>query len=319
VRNVGLGMAIAGPLEVYDGDPASGGELLGSVLLDDIAPGGNQGFEFEWIAGEGVHTLVAVADPGGSMLENSTDNNRTERTVVVPRSAGPNLQVSVLDASGVVQSPADLQLQGQMQVDLTNTGDETVLAPFVVRLYVDSDGDGEPGAGELVLAEVTVPDDLTVGATATVAVEVDGVTEFLHPLVWVFVDADDQVAEQREDDNQVPLFGDCAVPEPVPTIEPVEEWWLQGVEIESVPIVVQLSDDNGDGTIDSRDVPDVVFHTTDSEGDGILAVGGLDGSRLWMLRAEPGRPIRVTWPRRRRATSMATPSPRSSAIPRTAG
>ena len=40
------------------------------------------------------------------------------------------------------------------------------------------------------------------------------------------------------------------------------------------------SGERRDGKIDSRDTPDVVFHTVDAEGNAILAVSGL-GDVLW--------------------------------------
>ena len=290
VRNVGLGPAIDAPVEIYDGDPDDGGTLLYSVLLDDMAAGGNQPFGFEWTATEGAHTLSVVVDPNGTMLEIGTDNNRTQKTVLVPRAAGPDLEVSGLDASALVQSPGDLQMVGQVLLDVRNLGDEPAVAPFDVVLFVDSDGDRVRGVGEPLLSTTTVESDLPAGAAVTVPLEVDGSTEFHHPLVWALADAADQVAEQREDNNQSPVFG-CEEAPPAPSLEPVEDWWLQGVEIETIPIVVQLTDDNGDGAIDSRDVADIVFHTTDADGDGVAAVSGLDGSRIWTVRHSADLPV----------------------------
>ena len=45
----------------------------------------------------------------------------------------------------------------------------------------------------------------------------------------------------------------------------------------TAPIVVQITDDNGDGRIDSNDVPDVVFtHYADYSGDAVITV--VDGA-----------------------------------------
>ena len=290
VRNIGLGPAISAPVEIYDGDPGDGGTLLYSVLLNDMAAGGNQSFRFEWTATEGAHSLWAVADPNATMLELSTANNRTETTVLVPRAAGPDLVVASLDTAALSQSPASLQMAGQVEVEIRNLGDEPALAPFDVSLYVDSDGDRLQGADEPLLSTVTLNNDLAIGVAVSVSLDVDATTEFHHPLIWAVADAGDQVSEQREDNNQAPVFG-CEEAPPEPSLEPVEDWWLQGVEIETIPIVVQLTDDNGDGEIDSRDVADIVFHTTDSVGDGIAAVSGLDGSRIWTLRPSADLPV----------------------------
>ncbi|HEX9735982.1 MAG TPA: VCBS repeat-containing protein, partial [Thermoanaerobaculia bacterium] len=123
--------------------------------------------------------------------------------------------------------------------------------------------------------------------------EVSGTPAFFHSLVWLEVDAGDVVAEQREDDNRAALYGDCEVAPGATSLEPMEEWYLPGVEVETAPIVVQLSDDDGDGSIDSRDTPDVVFQTVDAEGNAVLAVSGLDGRELWRFRSTPANPITI--------------------------
>ncbi len=54
----------------------------------------------------------------------------------------------------------------------------------------------------------------------------------------------------------------------------------------SAPIVIPLEDTNGDGEINSIDIPAVVFHThlTSSGGSVLRAVSGLDGRELWTLK-----------------------------------
>src|SRR4029079_717558 len=65
----------------------------------------------------------------------------------------------------------------------------------------------------------------------------------------------------------------------------VEEWSVPGVEVESAPVVAQLTDDDGDGSVDGRDVPDVLFHTEDGLGAAGMARSGVDGSELWTYRS----------------------------------
>lgn len=55
-------------------------------------------------------------------------------------------------------------------------------------------------------------------------------------------------------------------------------------QVVSTPIVIQLTDDNGDGVIDDQDTPDVVFPSQpyDDYINGVLrALSGVDGSELW--------------------------------------
>ena len=123
-------------------------------------------------------------------------------------------------------------------------------------------------------------------------VNVSGFAPFHHALVWAEVDATDVVAEQREDNNHRSVFGDCAVEQtPTTSTEPAFEWSRPGLNVETVPLVAQLSDDNGDGLVDSRDVADIVVQASDASGNGIFAVSGLDGSSLWTFRSSPANPL----------------------------
>ena len=95
-------------------------------------------------------------------------------------------------------------------------------------------------------------------------------------------------AEEGEGDES------CTSSEPYEQFDPQMElvWqWTDPVDqpehyqVLSMPVVIDLTDDNGDGTIGSGDVPDVVFITMANECydcDGVLrAVSGADGTELW--------------------------------------
>jgi hypothetical protein len=84
----------------------------------------------------------------------------------------------------------------------------------------------------------------------------------------------------------------CEYFPPTGAFDPVVQWTWEGstVDPESdqsivTPLVVQLTDDNGDGDIDRHDVPDVVFSTYPEGGGGgrgrLRAVSGDDGTELW--------------------------------------
>ncbi len=291
VRNAGTAAATGVDLEVFQGDPGAGGSSVFSAVIPEIPAAGNAGLSFTWTAAAGLNTLAAVADAGDAILEISEANNRAEREVAVPRASGPDLTIAAVDLSGLSESAETLTVAGAVGVEIANAGDADVTAPFQVRLFEDRDGDGRFGAGEPALGSGVVSDPVSAGASVIVSVAVDATVAFHHPLAWAEVDAGDVVPEQREDNNRATLFADCQVAPPAGVIEPVEEWFLPGVEVETAPVVVQLSDDNGDGEIDSRDVPDVVFHTVDAQGNAILAVSGLDGSELWAFRSTSSNPL----------------------------
>ena len=78
------------------------------------------------------------------------------------------------------------------------------------------------------------------------------------------------------------------------------EWQWAGGAVEAsydhvinAPVVINLTDDDGDGDIDADDVPDVVFYSYD---DGAFsdantrAISGADGTPLWTHTANRARP-----------------------------
>jgi len=81
---------------------------------------------------------------------------------------------------------------------------------------------------------------------------------------------------------------------------PVEQWRINGPEtdwdlpiLDTIPIVVQLTDDDGDGDIDVDDSPDVVLLAIRNGGgsDGRLyALDGETGSEHWRVSGTFGRP-----------------------------
>ncbi len=291
VRNGGTDAAPASEVALFSGEPGSGGVELGRVAVDALAAGGNRTVRVPWTAAGGLNKLVVVVDPDEEVLELSESNNEARRELAVPRPTGPNLQISSIDSAAMTHSSADLAIGGSVGVTLANPGSAPVNGSFLLQLFEDTDGDQVKGAADREVGGVVVDDDVAAGGTLAVAVPVTGSLSFYRSLVVVHVDAADSVAETREDDNKKLLFGDCETPPPASSFTPVEKWWVKDVEVQNAPIAVQLSDDNGDGAIDSRDNPDVVFHGADAQGRAVIAVSGLDGSRLWTFRSTANNPL----------------------------
>jgi len=71
----------------------------------------------------------------------------------------------------------------------------------------------------------------------------------------------------------------CDVELQTGSFTPVVEWELAGHNGLGPPAVAQIDDDNGDGVIDSGDIPDVMYMTMS---EGVVAVDGRTGSLKWM-------------------------------------
>jgi hypothetical protein len=102
----------------------------------------------------------------------------------------------------------------------------------------------------------------------------------------------------------------CTYTPPPAQFAPAEEWaWVPGPstpnpekdQVMSTPAVINLTDDDGNGRVDSSDVPDVVFISFDTTGPaneplmhqlqaGVLrAVSGDDGHELWSATGDARR------------------------------
>jgi hypothetical protein len=84
----------------------------------------------------------------------------------------------------------------------------------------------------------------------------------------------------------------CVLEPVVGTFNPVVEWQVgswpgpTGANVMSAPIVVSVTDDDGNGVIDQNDDPDIVFVTYDSDwstGGVLRAIDGATGTQHWAV------------------------------------
>ena len=291
MRNAGSLASTPADVALFAGLPEAGGIEVGRSTVAAIAAAGNANVEVPWTAAGGATDLVVVVDPDDAILERAEANNRTVRRVTVERASGPNLVVAAVDLAQATHSALDLGLTGTIGLTVSNQGTAPTDGAYLVRLFEDRDGDRRFAAPDRDLASTVLDQPLAAGAATPVTFAVDTTLAFARSLVLAEVDALDTIAETREDDNQRALFGDCEAATPTASFVPVEKWYLPDVDVQSTPAVVQLSDDNGDGAIDSRDNPDVVVHAADAQGRLVLAVSGLDGSQLWAFRSTAANPL----------------------------
>ncbi|MDI1476254.1 FG-GAP-like repeat-containing protein [Polyangium sp. y55x31] len=92
----------------------------------------------------------------------------------------------------------------------------------------------------------------------------------------------------------------CQFTAPPGELNPVVKWRKDTFDVAPAynqvivtPVVGNLNDDNGDGMVDAKDVPDIVFTTYSGStgwfGDGYLrAISGKDGAELWSVPGPRG-------------------------------
>ena len=118
-------------------------------------------------------------------------------------------------------------------------------------------------------------------------------------------DGEEPCSPQGES-GTVPVDDECLLVMPYEEFDPVEliEWQWTGSAVDPTynqvimtPVVINLTDDNGDTVVDALDTPDVVFssHAGSSySSDGHLrAINGSDGSDIWTI-TDPAYATRPT-------------------------
>lgn len=241
------------------------------------------------------------------LLQNRTGlRGRTARAAAVVASvalfalgrdawAQVDLSVSAIDDSLVVTNCVTLSATGTLSAIIDNSGAATA-GPFSVLFFEDRDADGVFGLLDNLLGVAPVA-GLSGQTSSPVAINIATTLQFWKNPLYAIADSGQAVAETDESNNQKRTGDDCLYYPPVGTFDTVEEWsWAgSGVlpdhdQVMMTPLVVNLTDDNGDLVIDSNDVPDVVFSCFRKAvgaqfgytKDGVVrAVSGSDGTDLW--------------------------------------
>ncbi|MCP3936523.1 MAG: DUF11 domain-containing protein [Actinomycetia bacterium] len=246
---------------------------------------------FDGTPGQTQSTTSATATPGNGPDQDPADNTGTDVTDVAQRI---DLEVVVVDTLSMVTDLQSLEVSGTVRVDIENLGNGNAL-PFEISLWEDADGDGVLTGADDLLAQAPAAGGVLAGETASFDLTVAGTVSFRDNVIYAFADSAEGIAELDETNNTGTTAESCiAVPVPedfAPVIEvswPADDTNLtagNSVETMSTPIVVQLTDDNGDGAIDEADTPDVVFVTAN-------LIGGIDPElKLRAIRGDTGRSI----------------------------
>jgi uncharacterized repeat protein (TIGR01451 family) len=213
-----------------------------------------------------------VADDGANGADPTPADNRATDTDTVLRK--PDLIVPEVDAG---QSHLDLEslaLSGDVLVKLENRGTLDVSVAFEVTVFEDANGDGAWTAGtDNLLGRQTYSAPLAAGQSVPFVVPVSGTVAFRGNRIFAFADSAAAIDELSEANNVGSTASGCATVPAVGAFQPELEltWPRPGivapfsVDSASSPVVVNLTDDNGDGKLDGKDVPSIVFTTANTD------------------------------------------------------
>ena len=240
-----------------------------------------------------VNTASVTDDGANGADPNPADNSATDTDTVLRK---PDLTVSEVDAGQARLDLESLALAGDVLLQLRNQGTLEAAAPFEVTVFEDADGDGAWTAGtDNLLGHQTYGVPLAAGQSVPFAVPVSGTVAFRGNRIFAFADSAAAVDELSETNNVGSTAGGCETVPVIGAFEPELEilWPRPGivapfsVDSASSPVVVNLTDDNGDGKIDGQDVPAIVFTTANTD----PPLGIYQPSFLRAIRGDTGEAI----------------------------
>ena len=191
--------------------------------------------------------------------------------------------------------PDHFDLDRAFTLSIANRGTSSTTQDFDVIAFVDANGNGSFDSGlEPEIGRTRVDQDLPVGGSTEVDIAVAAQLTFRDAPVAFWIDADNEIPEQDEDNNVGTSLLGCRVTPSFVGNDSVEEFWRwdglssnpQINSLNATPSVVQLTDDNGDGVINEYDTPDLVFvaglRNSIAPGQtALVALDGRTGAELW--------------------------------------
>lgn len=210
----------------------------------------------------------------------------------------PNLAVTSINTQAIITQLDSLHVSGSLATTLINSGNQTVSQPFKLMAFYDRNLNSRfDSAIDPVIGSAQISQPLPVDTGTDISIDVSGIAAFRDEPISVFVDNEQTVVESDEADNTFSSLAQCRIqPPPLQDNPPAVKWHWRGPSTNPNsfnvfgPVVVgQLTDDNNDGLINARDIPDAVFISIVRLGTrGILnVIDGATGEEIW-ISDEPG-------------------------------
>ncbi|MDH4028432.1 MAG: hypothetical protein OEU95_06360, partial [Nitrospirota bacterium] len=277
-------------VEFSDGDPnIAGSRIIGSVVIPSIStsqysPGIAQ-ITFDTTGMSGMHDIYVNVDPLNQIAELDEKDNIAYAPLNIAPPQKPDITITSIDRSGLITDTQANEISGSVSISLENIGIQDTQSPFIITLYENNDNNVsfDPETDN-ILGQITYSGNIAAGASGAINMPVSGNVLFRDNIVYAFADSDKEIDELDEGNNTTNTAEQCKADKPVcDDFDVVEKFaWTGGTifpasnAVYGMPIVAQLTDDNGDSAINNADTPDIIFHA-----DLLRAISGDDGHDIF--------------------------------------
>lgn len=303
IRNTGTSDASNVLVEFSLGDPNVGGTLIiGSKTIPFIAKSSSATAQLVWnTAGfAGSYKIYANIDPFNEIAELSEINNTAHTPITITAPQGSDLTIVSIDTTRFITDTQTLQVSGSVRITIENKGNQPVTSPFEITAFETNltapfspPCQGGDGGGCNILGKITYTNNLLAGATDTIDIPISGSVLFRDNRIYVMTDSGNAINELDETNNIRNTGQQCEYIPPVGSFNTVEKWKWTGStnlpaynQVMQTPVVARIVDTNGDGVIDDKDVPAIIFVSYYSSylSDGVLrAIRGDNGQEIFTV------------------------------------
>ncbi|MCP4002516.1 MAG: hypothetical protein GY727_16570 [Gammaproteobacteria bacterium] len=292
IGNAGL---VSSPADVdvdfYEGDPETGGTLIGTVQLPSLTADSYQTVTLpdvtSLVGGQAIFVVVDVNS-------NVTECNETNNTAQAPApDLFPDLIVNLIDTSSASFDEQTLVISGDVSAEIQNQGTATSVTEYEVLAFLDTNENDVYDVGtDTLLGQTVISNPLAAGSSETIQISVNSELSFRDIPISVWIDSTTIITESFEDNNVNTSASVCQVAPEIGTSDPVLKWEWHNSSVRTGtnsvygPVSVgQLTDDNNDGFINEDDDVDFVFMSV-SSGQVLNVISGKDGSEIWSLAGD---------------------------------
>ena len=239
-----------------------------------------------------INPTITPDVPGLYVIElivNDGDIDSDPDILEITANPSIDLEPGDINLDALVTDPETLDVTGTIIVNIINKGTRPVSDDFFITLFEDENQNGRYDTTDPIIGNKEITNGPNGKDAITVPVSADGKVTFKDNIIFIMIDPMNTIPERNEENNLRNSSEGKLCKPPVGQFSPKLAWEWTGSnefplsdQVICTPLVGNLTDDNNDGKIDLKDIPDIVFISFKSnyyQKEGTVRVISGDGSK----------------------------------------